>query len=219
MKKILLITLISLMWLATAQAKVETANAKTDKYTIKYPVVSLADPAVQEAINNDIAVYVANFVEAMENGMPLEKGTTTGNDRLQYVNGATDFHVYYEDQDLLSLTFTDYRFSGGAHGMHTLYGLNYLKKTGERLPLSYFVKVTPAQLEQEAQDNLYSVGGNKVDYTWKNSVKRVPTEFFLTGAGTVNIIFTPYELGPYAYGSTYIKLTADKVQDYNNLNK
>jgi len=219
MKKILALTILCLLWVVSAQAKVEQSEARTDKYTVKYPVVYIDNPSAQEAINNDIASYVARFIEAMENGVPLDKKSTGSTDRMQYVNGATDYHVYFDDQTLLSLTFTDYRFSGGAHGMHTIYGLNYLKNTGEKLPLSFFVKVTPVQLEQEAQTNLYSVGGGKVDYTWKNSVKRVPEDYFLTGDGTINIIFTPYELGPYAYGSTYIKLTADKVEAYNKLNK
>ncbi len=89
MKKILALTILCLLWVVSAQAKVEQSEARTDKYTVKYPVVYIDNPSAQEAINNDIASYVARFIEAMENGIPLDKKSTDSTDRMQYVNGAT----------------------------------------------------------------------------------------------------------------------------------
>jgi hypothetical protein len=214
--KLASITALCLACSLPVSATVYKMEESGNHYTIEYPHVQVDDAAVAQSINDDIYTYAAQFKDAMEKGVLLDR---TGADRMQYKEGAMKYQVCYEDGELVSLIIQDYRYSGGAHGMHVEHGIVYSKQTGARIPLSNFLLVTPEQLEQEAADNLYSLGGNKLDYTWKNSVKRVPADYFLSGNGTVNVLFTPYELGPYSYGTTYIKLDSDKVDYYNGINQ
>ncbi len=202
MKKIVLALLLSFLWTLPAEAMVEQGEEKGTDYTMKYPLVYVDDSGAQDAINADINGYLDNFRQAMEE-----------NDFV--VGGATTYAVKYEDEDVLSLTFTDYRNNGGAHGMYVVYGLNYDKHTGERLALDNFLQVTVEDLQGEVKKNLFDGGENRTVFHWNQTVRRVPEDYYLLGKGGIALIFQPYELGPYAAGAMTIRLDKAAVEHYN----
>lgn len=217
MKKLLIIFALSLLYILPVQASVTSKEESTAQYKLSYPVVTANTPEATAAINGDIQGYVNDFLSAMKNGTQ-EPGLVEGQ-RLHYTDGAMAYKVCYEDDEVLSLIFTDYRFSGGAHGMHSDNGLVYDKNTGVKRPLSYYLHITPDQLQAESKDNLYSLEGKSLTGIGRlGDVTRVPSSYYLGGNGMVCPIFTLYELVPYAYGSPCIHISGEKATYYNNLN-
>ena len=215
-KFILLVILLCLVNLP-AEAGVQGMTIKGAHYEAHYPVVTANNPAATAAINKDVKKYVDRFVSAMEQGSPMGK---EGPDRLYYVDGSASWNLNYEDENVISLHFQDYYFSGGAHGMHYDHGLVYDKITGQRKPLTDYVRITPFQLASEAHDNLYSLekDGIKIETIWIGSVTRVPEDYFLLEDGTICPLFTLYELVPYASGSPCVHISPAKARFYNKLN-
>lgn len=217
MKKFLLLVVLCCLFALPVQASVRSENISGANYKGQYPVVEAVNNKATAAINRDLKTYVDKFVDALQNGTLLTKNKP---DRLQYVEGALSWELYYEDEKVLSLVLTDYYYAGGAHGMHYDHGLVYDKITGQRKPLTDYVRITPFQLASEAHDNLYSLekDGIKIETIWIGSVTRVPEDYFLLEDGTICPLFTLYELVPYASGSPCVHISPAKARFYNKLN-
>ncbi len=205
MKKLLLLTVIFLLWLVPCQATVLEKDMTGANYKISYPVVQLVSPLAQNKINGKIEGLVQNF---------LKEATLPGKAASVF-----DYQFRYEDPGLISFTFrSSYAEQRATHGMSYVRGLVFNKNTGEQLPLQNFLKITAQQLEEEARSNLTSWDGKHVDYTWLNAVKRVPEDYYLQGYGKLTVMFQVYELAPYAYGPTCIPFTAARTAYYDKLN-
>lgn len=206
MKKIILTLACCAFLSGSAAAKVQPVSEEGLNYDIQYPVVELAAPQVSERINHDIAKYVTAFRHDFKKG--------------DFTSGATRFAVRYEDDAILSLTLTDYRYMmGAAHGNHTVYGLVYDKATGRRIPLKQMVRLKKADLKAAVYKSLYSLDGDKLDFQSDYyEVSRVPEDYYIDAAGSVYVIFQPYELDCYAVGATVIKFEQAEIDFFNRKN-
>lgn len=197
------------LWTAPlpAGATVETGTDTKINYTMNYPLVYTKDPAAQEAINADIYTYIADFRAAYERG--------------DFIDGSFSYEVKYEDDQVVSLVLCEYKWTGGAHGMPDYIGLNYDKATGEKLPLSYFVRLTPADRVQVLGFSIYNARDEILsdkelsEYRWDAELS---TNYYLLGNGDLALIYQPYDLAPYAAGVTHIKLTAEWIDYFNRRN-
>ena len=50
------------------------------------------------------------------------------------------------------------------------------------------------------------------------SVKYVTDNYCLRGKGNIDLVYQPYELGPYAAGNTYIGFTPKAIEYFNRMN-
>ena len=208
MKKIFLLMVFCLLAAVPVQAMVVTGEEDGESCQMKYPVIYVSDPAAQEAINDDLSRYLDAFRAAMA-------------DDERIVNGATEYILEYEDDDVVSLLFRDYRYLGGAHGTTVTYGLVYDKHSGARIPLDNYLRVTPADLNEAVYDHLYNGTGKPMPYTfakWNRPIDYVPEDYFLLGNGGIAVLFQPYALGCYADGYTTIRFDAGMVAQYNARN-
>ncbi len=194
-----------------SQANVATYKMADNVTTILYPVVQIQNMRAQQIINNDLKQY---FVVSPQN--------LAAND---VVEKQLFFTVKYEDNQWLSLVIHDYTYTrGAAHGMRIDKGLVYNKMTGERVPLSYFVNIKDMNqiylgiLTQSI--NFGSIMGKPLPYSYdfKLPTQQVPDNYFLAGNASVGIIFQPYEMGPYSYGTTVATLPPDYVKGLNIYN-
>ena len=128
--------------------------------------------------------------------------------------------MHLDDENFLSVTFTDLRYTlRGNQPTRQDYGFVYYKKTGQRLPLAFFVHVTPSDLDGEAVNgHLYNEQGRNTPIRPEKSVHEVPTNYFLGGRGFVCPIFQAGELTA-STGPTYILLDASVVDYFNRKNK
>ena len=190
----------------TADAAVTEHRETTINLSIAYPVLSLDNAAVADRINADMQMLAANFRAQFESGA--------------FYRGELGYRVHLDDDNFLSVTFTDLRYA--LHGNQPArrdYGFVYYKKTGQRLPLAFFVHITPSDLDGEGfSGHLYNEQGRNTPIQPEKSVRQVPADYFLGGRGFVCPIFQPGELTA-STGPTYILLDASVVDYFNRKNK
>lgn len=181
-------------------------------YTMSYPMVYLDhNQEAQDRINSDIYNYIGAFRTDYYDG--------------KFVNGFFKYEVKYEDDDVLSLMIIDYRYYGGAHGLEKGIGLNYSKKTGQRLPLPYFVRLRPGDISKVFSFPIYNRRNQHIPYRitkdftpYTKEHKGITDNFYLMGNGAIALIYQPYELAPYASGITHIVISAKYVDYFNRRN-
>lgn len=181
-------------------------------YTMSYPMVYLDhNQEAQDRINSDIYNYIGAFRTDYYDG--------------KFVNGFFKYEVKYEDDDVLSLMIIDYRYYGGAHGLEKGIGLNYSKKTGQRLPLPYFVRLRPGDISKVFSLPIYNRRNQHIPYRitkdftpYTKEHKGITDNFYLMGNGAIALIYQPYELAPYASGITHIVISAKYVDYFNRRN-
>ena len=190
----------------TTSAAVTEHRESTTNLSIAYPVLSAENGVVADPINADIAALAAGVRTAYESGA--------------FYRGELGYRVHLDDENFLSVTFTDLRYDLRANQpTRRDYGYVYYKKTGQRLPLTFFVHVTPSDLDGEAvSGHLYNEQGRNTPIQPEKTVHEVPANYFLGGRGYVCPIFQAGELTA-STGPTYILLDASIVDYFNRKNK
>ena len=210
MKRIFfLMFFLFLLPFSTAFAMVETGEQSDVNMDLKYPLVYLDNQAAQDAINSDIANYVDDLKGRYYSG-EVYKVTMT-------------YNVAYEDAQYLSITIISYWYNeGAAHGMYTKYGLVYDKSTGARVPVSNFVPIaTPEQIDCGIRGytlELLSETGKRLYLGSYEKVKRISSDYYLGGNGTIYLIYQPYELSSFSNGATSVQFTPKAIDYFNRMN-
>lgn len=196
-----------------AGASVQEKTSSDINYKMRYPVVTVEkNAAAQAAINEDIQKYVDNFLTQYKAG--------------KFYRGNFAYKVRYEDDQVISLTVDDYRFNqGAAHGYTYTYGLNYSKITGERLPLSYFVKLRPEDKNTVLHQPIIDSKGERVPLektfatgSFKQNIQ-ISSNYYMLGGGALALIYPPYDLACYAMGTLHIDLSPQIIDYFNRKNQ
>lgn len=190
-----------------------------------WPIGKGSDVAdkINEAINQQLLVYFYSDSVAP---------TLEANAQL-YLNSYEDFvnefpdapggwsvevnaKVSYESDSLLSIFFSEFNFSGGAHPNSSQYFMNFDKITGEYLSSGRVVLDSAKLLEiaEIAFRKQHEVPEGK---SLEDQGFFLPeTGFFLPGAmgykdGNFKLIYIPYEIGPYVFGYTELSFTPEEL--------
>ena len=209
---IVLLLYCILVPLSLVSASVYEETDSAINYTMSYPIVYLDhNQEAQDRINSDIYNYIYAFKADYNDG--------------KFINGSFKYEVKYKDDDVLSLMIIDYRYYGGAHGLEKGIGLNYSKKTGQRLPLPYFVRLRPGDISKVFSLPIYNRRNQRIPYRitkdftpYTREHKGITDNFYLMGNGAIALIYQPYELAPYASGITHIVISAKYVDYFNRRN-
>ena len=110
---------------------------------------------------------------------------------------------------------SDLRTQGGDNKVRTS-AVVYELASGQRLPLSAFVRVTVADLNGYLANQCYNSSDVKIHPT--KQVTRVPEDFFLNQDGSISILFQTDELGTLLDGPVYIRLSQPDLRDLNTRN-
>jgi hypothetical protein len=124
--------------------------------------------------------------------------------------------VSYESDSLLSVFFTEFNFSGGAHPNSSQFFMNFDKITGEYLSSGRVVLDSAKLLEiaEIAFRKHHEVPEGK---SLEDQGFFLPeTGFFLPGAmgykeDEFKLIYIPYEIGPYVMGYTELTFTPEEL--------
>ena len=205
-------TFATIMLLQSAVVSASVVNNIDEgiNYRINYPIVYTNDQTAQDKINQNIQGHVTTFKTDFDEG--------------RFFGGAFSYEVKFEDDDYISLTMTDSRYEfGAAHGYYGVYGIVYDKHTGEKLPLSRFLKITTDDLQNLSKSHFYNSIDEEIslDYSeWTdNQPIRVSEDYYFLGDGGIALIYQIYELAAYAEGSTTIRLSGNEVEYFNRKNK
>ncbi|UOQ65204.1 DUF3298 and DUF4163 domain-containing protein [Hymenobacter volaticus] len=134
---------------------------------------------------------------------------------LRYEDQATT-HVLWNQQNLLSLGFFTYSYTGGAHGNYGTSAVTFNTRTGHALRFpDVFQPNSDAQLsvllEQAVRRVLHQPATVKLDEFL--FVKKMPVShnMYLTNNGAV-FIYTPYEIASYAQGELRLFIPLEQLQ-------
>ncbi len=121
---------------------------------------------------------------------------------------------------VLSLSFSERSFLGGAHGLATVHYVNLDPATGERIALSGLLKegaLAEATRLGEArfrEVRAVAEGAALKDsgFTFENDLFALPENFALRDDG-IAFYYNPYDVAPYAMGATEIVLSWEEARD------
>jgi hypothetical protein len=108
---------------------------------------------------------------------------------------------------IVYLATVDY-YEGGAHGINQLITLNFETKTGRQLTLA---DIFATGYEQPLKNILLKALKEKTGCTTMSALREkgylysmdiFPSENFILGDETITFVYNPYEIAPYAMGST-----------------
>ncbi|MBP2630665.1 MAG: Protein of uncharacterized function [Firmicutes bacterium] len=195
MKIVVMVFVFAFQNSLVANAFVQTGHDRGERYEMEYPLIYTNNQGSQDAINLDICEYITNFQNDISTH-PLRSGKIS-------------YELKYEDHDLISLILTSYYYNqGAAHGMHSQLGLVYDKNTGAKIPLQNYLQITPEKLVQMILNGKAEITKPQVKPSQLNfeHVKKVPESYFLSGNGSVSVIFGTYEVAPYVVGDVYVTI-------------
>lgn len=175
-----------------------------------------------EAAAKAVQDYFADKEKAFGESLDLYEESAL--DEMQY---AVDFRGYSSsvessveriDSSVISIKSFHYDFAGGAHGNYGSVGATFDAKTGAVLSFWDLAKDKKAFAEATLENCLTQVSaeygdGLYVDY--EEIIRDVWAEepnWYLDGTG-ITVIFTPYEIGPYAMGEVYVTLPYQEFAD------
>lgn len=202
--------LITALTASVASASVQTGSIQKINLDLKYPLVYTQNQTAQKKINQDIATWVYNSKRDYDNG--------------EFLSVETQYEVTYEDDSVISIMFVNLSYPAGVAHQWTSYdGIVYDKRTGNRIPLYNYVHIRNAQ---QLEDGLYSgvlslhdESGEEITYDSTNwPVERVSQDYLLRGGGTIDLLYSPYELAPFAAGATSIRFDPEAINYFNRMN-
>ena len=168
---------------------------------IDYPVFEkepLLNAQVSDIVQKNLEAFNSEFFSAEAPAYP------------QAFEFDIDSSSVYEDTNHISFLLTVYQFTGGAHGSTTLIPITYSKQTKKLLSLEEAVQPARkdwlATLSTEARKQLNAqVKKQKFssDEDWINKGTEPTKEnfaIFKLEKNSVRIIFSQYQVGPYASG-------------------
>ena len=168
---------------------------------IDYPVFEkepLLNAQVSDIVQKNLEAFNNEFFSAEAPAYP------------QVFEFDIDSSSVYEDTNHISFLLTVYQFTGGAHGSTTLIPITYSKQTKKLLSLEEAVQPARkdwlAPLSTEARKQLNAqVKKQKFssDEDWINKGTEPTKEnfaIFKLEKNSVRIIFSQYQVGPYASG-------------------
>lgn len=197
---------LSLMLGSSALAAVTGVHEEKTNWKLDYPVVTVDGNAVaQNTINNAIEAPI----NVLRNDF----------DRGVYYTCGGYYRVHYEDDSVLSVSLYLYRYPMGGCG-NRVKSFDYVfdKRTGERIPLYNYVKLTPEDLKTNAYYKAYDEKGNPIGIR-RVDIKEIPENYFLEGNGVVCIVFQPYVLAAGYKGCCYLELSPEFIDYMNRKNQ
>jgi len=127
---------------------------------------------------------------------------------------AYSVEVLYNKNNLLSLSFSQYNYTGGAHGMLFSRCVSFDLNAKKRIRLEDVLK---ANSQEKLKIALTAAAKKKYKTNHLSDVllvdEIIPNEnFFLTGKG-ICFNFQPYEIGPFSMGEQKIYLPFSSIED------
>lgn len=209
-------TTVNVKWdVPPAQVKTKNIANETEFIDIdlQIPVLEgLQNKGMESAINSAIAKSVdAQEVRVRE--------WLTDEMKIRYYQGSFpkfmlkgDYKVHYNENGLLSIVMSYYRYTGGAHGSSELQAFNVDLKTGRELLIKDFYR-EGEDWEGIVKRAIYNqMLAEPEKYfpevlRWWNSKPLNPNQHFYVGGDNYLVIyFDEYEIGPYAIGIPEFKV-------------
>lgn len=170
-----------------------------------------------DELNEENQVFFQEFIEQQ---VPLAQEHYESIPEYFYgYSGNSSFLVQRADDLVLSIREDGNEYTGGAHGMYGIFGINYDPSTGDELTLTDVctkVEELPARLSEKVIENYAN------EYENFESLQSVLEEYkpedynWTIGYQGVTFYFNPYEIASYAMGAIEVTLWFDENPELFN---
>lgn len=130
----------------------------------------------------------------------------------------TSVQVYYNAPNLLTLGFTDYSYTGGAHGMYATIVGSYDLEQRKVLKLSDVLLPGYVEAVSRALANAvrrkYNLGETAPLNTFLFDEEIAPNENYGFTDKGVFFVYAPYEIAPYAAGEIELFVSFEKIREF-----
>ena len=180
---------------------ISTMKLVMPRLEVYYPVVSgLHNLNVQRKINNNILSLAYQMIK----------------DQGYYENPQTTMTGYYEiktnERGILSLSLTNYAFSGGAHGMTIMKSLTFNIETGKMYSLGDLFKSGSDYVNVLSEIIKKQIKERDIPTIEEFDQIRPNQDFYIADKAVV-VYFQLYELAPYVYGFPQFPISVYEIQD------
>lgn len=201
------------MSIAQEKLGVKIASIRTGDAEIKvtYPQFAGSDTVIKTA-NADLLKFAGERLQAFRKDLAQMKKDFEGKDiplRYSYV---LEPAVSIARPDLISLYFTEYTYTGGAHGMTYFHGRNYGVINGKPKLLALQDLFKPeVDAKKLAGERVYAQLQSNQNATWVQDgtvtadSDKLTKEFVITPAG-VTFLIEQYAVSYYAAGAFFVKV-------------
>lgn len=179
---------------AAEQAQAYSFTKRTEgNFQLSYPVFNYPGKAAAK-INKDIARTINKFMSYY-----------LGNED---VTGWVESDVVYDGAEYFSVQMDlSHYFKGAAHPMHYAHAMVYDKASGRRMQVRDFLTLPkPAELDaavRRGEVPLLAANGERIELGDFFDVRSISSEF-LVDDSELKLVYSPYDLAPYALGTTYL---------------
>lgn len=130
---------------------------------------------------------------------------------------SSSYRITRLDTHVLSVNGSSYDYYGGAHGYWYDWGITIDLQSGAELELSRMAQDPPG-FWNKAMELVLSELGNRTEELYEDYESYVKedlesTDWYLDAAG-IELVFTPYEIGPYASGNIVVCIPYEEVAAY-----
>ncbi|MBI4067823.1 DUF3298 and DUF4163 domain-containing protein [Candidatus Kaiserbacteria bacterium] len=187
-------------------ARVATATEKeeTDTYVVdaKYPQFDIA------SIDANIEAVVEGALTQFKNDVAL--GPPPPDSAVSQYEFQSMFDSAYVGPDVVSAKLVFSTYMGGAHGIASIYGLNYDRETGRELTLDdalAMIGLSLTEVAERAKAELTAKLGS--DIISPEGADPTPENYatFIVGPEQVTFVFQVYQIAPYAAGPQEVSFT------------
>lgn len=201
---------------ASPRVIVDQYDYQEDFITIAYPHFDGMDNReAQDKMNALVEEQVYKFIaEAHKGGDCLKEYNANRAHEFQPV-AQLKYKVWYNDENLLSITMSGYEFFGGAHGMSYMTGYTFNLETGKVIPYDGMFKWDTKSRElahnsimkqvEERKIFLFKEGNQTNLAKMINDPGYVPN-YYLVEKDKPVVVFQQYEIAPYAAGILQFQL-------------
>lgn len=195
-------------------------STATDNFVKQQIALLFDEKQPKTAINNIMQAAAGQFLNEYKNDSDITKEEIQEfPERLNY-DLSCDLRITYFTNSLLTLSFYNYAYSGGAHGNYgtTYRQLDLLHDKALQLKdilTTDGIKQLRPLLEKSFRNEQHLQPSQSLDkdsYLFENKIE--PNEnFYATGKGLI-FSYQPYEIGPYAAGEITIMIPYQELQNY-----
>lgn len=201
----------------TIKTKKIVEKTKTLDMNIQYPEVQgLGNQEIQNNINSAFEKMALN---AKEQGHENEEALKGDKDLLQmrpdlFYEEYLNYAVKYNSDNKLSVTFRDYSYTGGAHGMTVQTACTFDLATGKQYELKDFFKENADYVSAINKEIKSQISERDWDTLLLEPFETIkPDQGFYLANGSLVIYFPLYELVPYAAGIPEFPIEFSSLQD------
>ena len=191
-----------------ASAAVSTGHIGEDSlgYNLTYPIVEIENNKSEKLINKDIEAQVNDLKEQVENKVLSKSGMT--------------YYEKYEDDNIVSLLFyvnKNKRFTN--NNVLSGYTITYDKHDGSRVPMSRYLSITLAQLQDALNHSrAYAVDGLDNGVNLDKPIPYVSDNYFICSDGSIGLLYQPGDLMDTAAGPCKIIVSPETIHEVNSVN-